>query len=177
MTADQFLKTLLKIAIPVAAIAAVLIIARLRKLDLREDVGIRRPPIPELLLWVAIYAAWMLASNYFIDWRGPWNFDPWRRAPIIISAMRVLGVGILGPIAEELIFRGGLYTRLARTRLGVPATIVVTAAAWAFIHPYGLVINTVIFIDGILLGLARYRTKSVVTPTVMHVVWNLYAIW
>jgi hypothetical protein len=27
-----------------------------------------------------------------------WNFDPRRRAPIIISAMRILGVGILGPM-------------------------------------------------------------------------------
>jgi CAAX amino terminal protease family. len=37
--------------------------------------------------------------------------------------------------------------------------------------------GTLIFVDGLLLGAARYRTKSVYVPIAMHLLWNLYAIW
>jgi membrane protease YdiL (CAAX protease family) len=35
----------------------------------------------------------------------------------------------------------------------------------------------IIVVDGILLGLARWRTGSVFVPIVMHALYNLYAIW
>jgi membrane protease YdiL (CAAX protease family) len=35
----------------------------------------------------------------------------------------------------------------------------------------------VIVVDGILLGLARWKTRSVSPPMVMHALYNLYAIW
>ncbi|MDB5721623.1 MAG: hypothetical protein JWP15_2241, partial [Alphaproteobacteria bacterium] len=31
--------------------------------------------------------------------------------------------------------------------------------------------------DGLLLGLARWRTGSVLPPILMHISYNLYAIW
>jgi len=35
----------------------------------------------------------------------------------------------------------------------------------------------VIFVDGLLLGLARWKTRSLFPPIVMHMLYNLYAIW
>ncbi len=66
-----------------------------------------------------------------IGWRGPWDITIWRQSPLFIDALRVLAVGILGPLAEELIFRGLLYGLLSRTRLGVIWTIVFLAGFWA----------------------------------------------
>jgi membrane protease YdiL (CAAX protease family) len=60
----------------------------------------------------------------------------------------------------------------------VIATVVVLAAAWSLLHTaYTPAVIALIFIDGLLLGAARYQTKSIVTPMLMHVMWNLYAIW
>ncbi len=120
----------------------------------------------------------MLLSNALWHWRGPWDFGPWRQAPLLASILRVLAVGILGPMAEELIFRGLLYGRLAKTRVGPVGTIVILALFWAVIHvSYDATVITVIFIDGLLLGAARWRTGSLLPPVLMHIVWNLYAVW
>jgi len=120
----------------------------------------------------------MLGTNAVMNWRGPWNFEPWRQQRLVVSGLRVLAVGILGPIAEELIFRGFLYARLNRTKLAGWMTIVVLAVAWALLHAsYSSAVIGVLIVDGILLGVARQRSGSVVVPILMHVTWNLYAIW
>ena len=130
-----------------------------------------------MLLFLAIYLAWMFASDAAIYWRGPWDWRPWVEAPLPASAMRVIAVCLLGPIAEELIFRGWLFG-LVQNRFGTAPTIVATAIGWALLHySYSWQVILVIAVDGILLGVARWRTGSVFAPIVMHALYNLYAIW
>jgi membrane protease YdiL (CAAX protease family) len=164
----------MKVAIAGAATAIVLY--RTRKLP-REQMGLVRPPIAQSLLFIAIYLAWMLATNAVIGWRGPWDWRPWLAAPLLASAMRVIAVCFLGPTVEELLFRGFLFGWL-KPRIGAAFTIAVTAASWAILHyAYSWQVIFVILIDGILLGLARWKTRSVFPPIVMHMFYNLYAIW
>jgi hypothetical protein len=76
-----------------------------------------------------------------------------------------------------LLFRGFLFGWL-QPRIGTAFTIAATAASWAVLHyEYSWQVIMVIVVDGILLGLARWRTRSVITPIVMHMLYNLYAIW
>jgi membrane protease YdiL (CAAX protease family) len=35
----------------------------------------------------------------------------------------------------------------------------------------------VIFVSGLMLGFARRQTGSVILPILMHIAWNLYAVW
>ena len=169
---------LIKVLIPSLAIAAVILAHRVRKLSLEEHVGLRKPPVGAAVCWLLVYIAVMLGSNYFMNWRGPWDFSAWRNAPLAVDILRVVAVGVLGPIAEELIFRGVLYGRLARSRLGVPGAIVVSALVWGMIHyTYTPGVIALLVFDGLLLGTARWQTRSVITPILMHVVWNLYAVW
>jgi membrane protease YdiL (CAAX protease family) len=171
-------KTALKVLIPLAGIVVVLLVARRRKLSLREDVGIRPAPLGTGALWVAAAVAWMLGTNYFMNWRGAWDFTVWHNAPWYIDAMRVIGVGLLGPIMEELVFRGLFFGYLGRTRLDVRISIALLAAGWALMHMmYTPGVIAVIFIFGLLLGAARWKTKSIYVPIAMHIAWNMYAIW
>lgn len=164
----------LKVAIAGGAVAVVLL--KTRRLP-REQMGFVRPPVLPSLLFIAAYLGWMLATDAVIHWRGPWNWQPWIDAPLAASAMRVLAVCFLGPTAEELIFRGFGFGFL-QPRIGTTLTVVVTAAAWAALHySYGWAVLFVILVDGILLGLARWKTRSVFPPIVMHMLYNLYAIW
>jgi membrane protease YdiL (CAAX protease family) len=105
---------LLRFAVPLLLIAFAALIARRRRLSWRDDVGVRATPAGATVAWIAIYAAWMLGTNAAIGWRGPWDFTPWRNAPVLVDAGRVFTVGILGPVAEELLFRGVLYGWLIR---------------------------------------------------------------
>jgi membrane protease YdiL (CAAX protease family) len=127
--------------------------------------------------WIAVYLAWMLGTDLVTHWRGPWDFTPWSEAPLAASVMRVLAVGVFGPIAEELVFRGYLFG-LLKDRAGIPLTIAVTSLGWAVLHvDYTWWVIAIIAVDGLLLGLARWRTGSVYVPIAMHVLYNLYAIW
>ena len=164
----------LKVAMAGGAVA--LLLFRTRKLP-REQMGFVRPPLGASLLFIVVYLAWMLGTDAVIHWRGPWNWQPWLDAPPAASAMRVLAVCFLGPTAEELLFRGVGFGFL-QPRIGTALTIVAMAATWAPLHySYSWTVIFVIFVDGILLGLARWKTQSVFPPIVMHMLYNLYAIW
>lgn len=143
-----------------------------------EHWGLQPPAaLPHALGWLALYLAWMLGTDLVMHWRGPWDLTPWREAPLAASIMRVAAVGVFGPIAEELVFRGYLFG-LLRERAGIVATIAVTSAGWAVLHfDYSWWVIAIIAVDGLILGLARWRTGSVYVPIVMHILYNLYAVW
>jgi membrane protease YdiL (CAAX protease family) len=52
--------------------------------------------------------------------------------------LRVLGIVLVAPVAEELIFRGALFTQLERTRLRAGGAVAVTAIALAAWERLGL---------------------------------------
>lgn len=164
------------IKVAVAGGISLVVLFRTRNVP-REELGIVRPPFLLSALLVLVYLGWMFASDAAIHWRGPWDWRPWLAAPLVASAMRVLAVGILGPIAEELVFRGWFFGLLLK-RVGPALTIAVTAVGWALLHyTYTWTVVAVIVVDGLLLGIARLKTRSVFPPMVMHALYNLYAIW
>lgn len=178
MSIQDLGSTLAKIIAPLLTITAVVVVHRRRRLSLAECLGLNRPPVGASIAWLLLYAAVTLGSDYFVNWRGPWDFSGWRSAPLWVDILRVLAVVILGPIAEELIFRGVIYRRLALTRIGAPGAIGLTALVWGGIHfGYTSGVIALLIFAGLLLGLARWQTRSVVTPMLMHIAWNLYAIW
>jgi membrane protease YdiL (CAAX protease family) len=170
---------LLKVLLPLVGIGAVWLVSTRRfHLNMRDDLRLVAPAPGPTLLWLALALAWMLGTDYLMNWRGPWNFGPWQAQAGWVSVARVLGVGILGPITEELIFRGLLYARLRQARLNEWLVIMLLAAGWALLHQdYSAAIIAVIFVEGLLLGTARRFTGSLVVPILMHIAWNLYAVW
>jgi membrane protease YdiL (CAAX protease family) len=81
----------------------------------------------------------------------------------------------LGPLMEELFFRGFLYPVLAR-RVGVAWGILLTALPFGLIHAvqYGYAWGAVliIFLVGVVLTAVRASTKSVASSFLAHVGYN-----
>ena len=81
----------------------------------------------------------------------------------------------LGPLMEELFFRGFLYPTLAR-RSGVTASVLLTAAAFGLIHGAQLAFTPglvfIIFLVGLVLTIVRAKTNSVGSSFVVHVAYN-----
>lgn len=175
--AEPLVSTLSKLALPAIGIAAMLFAARRRKVALGADLGFARPrPLPTLaflLLWVALIAAeeWLSASI------GGSTPKSWAGLSTVVVLLRILAIGVLGPIAEELAFRGFLLAWLRQTRLGVWGAIVACAAIWAAIHlQYVPALLLLIFVDGLVLGAARHVCRSIWVPIVMHIGGNLFSI-
>jgi hypothetical protein len=60
----QLERTLFKAIIPLVAIAVVFVVARLRRLSMRDDMGLKAPPLGESAVWLPLSArGWAFAGR------------------------------------------------------------------------------------------------------------------
>lgn len=87
-----------------------------------------------------------------------------------------LALAIAAPLFEEMFFRGFLFKGLASSVVGPVGAVALTSILWAAIHvqydAYGI---GMVFLFGVLLGLARMLSGSLVVPLVLHAVTNIVA--
>ncbi len=86
----------------------------------------------------------------------------------------LLGAGLLAPVAEELFFRGFLYTAL-RQRFGIAAAVTISSAVFAVGHIDALGVVAASFIMGIALALAYEYTRSLWVAIAIHAFNNSLA--
>ena len=90
----------------------------------------------------------------------------------MISIVFIIGA----PIAEELLFRGYLYSQLKNTKLGIYGTIIFTSLLWTGLHAqydFDILIFSIFFL-GLVLGYVRYRHDSVYLAIVIHAIHNIW---
>jgi len=94
--------------------------------------------------------------------------------------LAVLSVGIVRPIAEELLFRGFLLPALARSRLGFWGAGLVTSALFAAAHYYLFTPDVLMlvgfFLGGLFLVWTLGVTGSLWVPMAIHMSYNLLAL-
>ena len=93
----------------------------------------------------------------------------WRYAVALIVT-----VGILVPIAEELLFRGVLYTWL-RQRLSILPCTLISAALFALAHGNRQMMAQ-IFIVGIVLALIYEKSRSILVSGLVHMTVNTLSL-
>jgi membrane protease YdiL (CAAX protease family) len=99
-----------------------------------------------------------------------------RPAPGILAAAAVQAT-VLAPLAEEFIYRGVLMTTLLRP-FGVIGALLASSAVFGLIHlPTEPQAVLPLFILGLALGYAAYRTRSLVAPIVAHALFNALMIF
>lgn len=88
-----------------------------------------------------------------------------------------LAIVLMAPLVEEVFFRGFLFRGFALSILGPAGAIVLTALTWALFHlQYDHLQMGFIFLVGILLGMARYKTGSILLTSGLHGLMNLGAM-
>lgn len=175
---DLLLSTLSKILLPAFAIAVMLFAARRRRLSYGGDLGLRAPEPKPAFLFLVLWVCLMIFEEYVTQAVDGAQAKPWPVYPTYIVFLRVLAIGLLGPIAEELAFRGVLMGWLCRTRIGFYGAIFVAATLWSVVHfQYAPVVMLIISIDGIVLGMARHFSKSLLVPITMHIMGNCFSIY
>jgi membrane protease YdiL (CAAX protease family) len=90
--------------------------------------------------------------------------------PLMIAMM------VVGPLGEEMIFRGFFYHGIASSRWGPVPAIVLSSVAWALLHvQYDLYVIGVIVVMGFYLGFVRKRADSLPLNIILHCLANLIA--
>jgi uncharacterized protein len=103
------------------------------------------------------------------------GLDPtgWRPERAGAFALNAVVTALLGPLVEELLFRGIGFYLLAQ--FGHLAAIVVTSIAFALTH--GIAVGLpIFFIIGVGLGFIRSRTESIYPALLLHAGFNGIAL-
>lgn len=142
----------------------------------REYLAVTSPTRRQTLRWLGIFIVYMVISDALRLLTGqaivpPSMMDAYKTAESV--PLLVVAVVLLAPFREEVIFRGFMYRGIASSRLGPAGAIAITAILWSILHVqydwYGI---ADIAVCGVLVGLARHRTGSIITPMLMHVLIN-----
>ena len=92
--------------------------------------------------------------------------------PLLAVVAFALCVAIGAPIAEEIAFRGMAYNALAKCGLNAAWVIAITTVAFSLFH-LEPVRAPILLASGLVLGILRWRTRSLGAPIVAHAVNNL----
>ena len=79
--------------------------------------------------------------------------------------------GLIGPVAEEVFFRGVLYG--CCRRWGAPAAIILSTLAFVLAHPIFPAIPVTQVVGGILFAVAYEVEKNLVVPITIHALGNM----
>lgn len=92
--------------------------------------------------------------------------------PLLAVVLFALCVAIGAPLAEELAFRGMAYNALAKRGLSTAWVIAITTVAFSLFHLEPMR-APILLASGLVLGLLRWKTRSLGAPIVAHAVNNL----
>jgi len=95
--------------------------------------------------------------------------EEWEPSRAGAYAANFVAVALVGPIVEELMYRGMGMTLLAR--FGAPVAVLVTAVAFGLGHGLILALAALVFF-GLVTALLRLRTNSVYPCMLVHCAFN-----
>lgn len=120
--------------------------------------------------------AYGLASGLLMEWAYP-ESKSWAVLPsdsLGLSASLVL-VCFVGPVVEELFFRGWIYTGM-RQKCSFGVTLAVTSVLFALTHyEHSHLYALAVFPVGLALGFVRERYGSIKASAFFHGLYNLFS--
>ena len=180
LISDGLLISLATFASTIVCVGLILVIIKIRKrATIAEYLGFKRISKMTILILLAITTGIIVLTEILNLILGkPINTDFMVNAysTSVWPALFWIAVVILGPLFEEVFFRGFLFVGFRQSRIGVAGTIGLTALIWALLHvQYGVYEIATIFVLGIVLGIMRFKTGSLWSPLLMHTVVNFIA--
>lgn len=122
---------------------------------------------------ITIYLLAALAIQAIL--RGAFDIQPPANPldGVEVGPLFLLAVVVTGPAFEELLFRGFLMEGLMPTQLGQAGALTVSTLLWALLHAqYDAIGMVLVFGCGMILGLARLNTGSLLLSIVLHGAFN-----
>ena len=174
---DELRQTLLRVAPFAAGLLLIVVVVRKRRFDWREDVRLVWPSAPVVVAWLFVWIAWCALTEWASRRFGGPPPPRWNLPPLAVG-IRVIGIVALAPTLEEIVFRGLLFRAIEKTRVRAIGAVVITAALFALAHTQYVGWELAqVFGDGLVLGTARWRSRSVLLTLTMHALGNAFAVY
>ncbi|MFV1976947.1 MAG: lysostaphin resistance A-like protein [Candidatus Scalindua sp.] len=146
---------------------------------IKEYLGLKKVSLKTLGFWMLVVTLFMIISDSLTLILGK-DVVPEFMSRIYSSTEYMwflwLAIIVAAPVFEELFFRGFLLPGFSASFIGPVGAVIITSALWAVIHlQYEIYLLITIFVLGIVLGIARLKTGSVILTIGMHSFINLVA--
>lgn len=126
------------------------------------------------ILWSAGFGALVLLSAGILSLAGI-AFLPLIQVPVPVQPDRLLLFlvvgGIIGPVAEELVYRGLIYSFLRQW--GILIALIGSTALFVFSHKATGGIPITQIVGGLIFAAAYETSKSLYSPIIIHTLGNL----
>lgn len=131
---------------------------------------------------VGVFCCLHRADRVTLNYLGLYRASSWS-GNVLPSAIKILGIVILAPVAEELFFRGIVLSKLQQWKVNRHLAVVLQAILFMVLHTaifnydiHANIAKAQLFTDSVLFAYARFHTKSLYTPIAMHATGNLVAV-
>jgi hypothetical protein len=147
---------------------------------IREYLGLNKISVKMALASAGITAAYIVGAN-LIQWllgiQTSDNIVDQIYSTSVFPPLLWIAVIIFAPLFEEALFRGFLFEGLRKSWWGVYGAIMLTAFGWSMLHGLQYSVSGIvyIFLLGVIMGVVRWKTKTIWSTFIMHAVMNLIA--
>ena len=131
----------------------------------------------QLFLWAAVSAIGLLIFDVMASIYLPIPEDldiSNMLLKLMTNPIGLVGACLIGPLSEEVIFRGAIERRLLEKNWNPWFAIVISAALFAVSH-LNFAQGLTAFVIGIFMGWVYYRTRSIWVTALIHMVNNTVA--
>ena len=131
----------------------------------------------QLFLWAAVSAIGLLIFDVMASIYLPIPEDldiSNMLLKLMTNPIGLVGLCLIGPLSEEVIFRGAIERRLLEKNWNPWFAIVISAALFAVSH-LNFAQGLTAFVIGIFMGWVYYRTRSIWVTALIHMVNNTVA--
>jgi hypothetical protein len=161
-------------------IGITMLFARIRKqITIKEYFCLHRVGWKELLKWcliVLVFVACFDTLTYLLGRPVVPEFMLEVYKSAYFTPLLWFALVVAAPLTEEIFFRGFLFKGIEHSRAGPAGAVIISALAWSVMHlQYGAYSFAGIFAGGLLLGLARFKSKSIYPSIIMHALQNIIA--
>jgi hypothetical protein len=163
-------------------IAVLMLAARLRRWPPLDYLGFVLPTARNTVFALVLLLLWLLGTDTATYLLGkpvvtPFQTELYTSARAASAVLPLwIALVLVGPLGEEVMFRGFLYRGWVRPGRAVWPAIVLISALWAVIHvQYDWFGIFQVFLTGLLFGWVRLWSGSATLTFLMHAVMNAWA--
>jgi membrane protease YdiL (CAAX protease family) len=149
----------------------------------RDELVLNRPRSRSaMIFWILGFAIFAVAVELALYSYGLLEVKAWDY-PAMVKLIRSIGIVLLAPITEELLFRGLILSKLRAKGIKTGLAVIIQAIVFVLLHGFAYdqtlsanigILQT--FTDGCLFALARLHTRSIYTSIGMHMCGNALAL-
>lgn len=178
---NEILKSLFRVLPFLIVIIIIVVLIKKGKIN-AIDIGLQKPiTLTRMLVCIGLFVLYVLATELLLHKYKLLQVEAWSK-PLLPSIIIIVGIVLLAPVAEELLFRGLLLFKLTK-RMNRHLAIILISIFFVALHNFAyqnsLGSNIGIaqsFIDSVLFSYARYYTKSLYSSMGMHMFGNTVAV-